>query len=110
MDGAPAVTRRKLGGGEVWYVGCHLQGDGWLALLRPVLADLGIRAMDGIPQGVEVCRRDGDGRVLTFVVNHNGKEETLELPGRFEDLLGQRTVEGRLALGPYGVAILDGEL
>jgi beta-galactosidase len=84
--------------------------DGWLALLRPVLAQLGVRVMDSIPVGVEVCRREGSGRVLTFVINHNGTEQTLDLPGRYEDLLGQRTVEGQLALGPYGVAILDGAL
>ena len=110
MDGAPAVTRRKLGKGEVWYVGCHLQADGWLALLRPVLEQLGIRAMDGIPQGVEVCRREGSNRVLTFVINHNGKVETLALPGRYKDLLAQRPVEGRLTLGPYAVAILEAAL
>ena len=110
MDGAPAVTRRKLDKGEVWYVGCHLQSEGWLALLRPVLEQLGIRVMDGVPAGLEVCRREGDGRVLTFVVNHNGEEAALALPGRFEDLLGQRPVEARLTLGPYAVAILDGAL
>ena len=75
-----------------------------------MLEQLGIRVMDGVPAGLEVCRREGEGRVLTFVVNHNGEEETLALPGRFEDLLGQRPVEARLALGPYAVAILDGAL
>jgi beta-galactosidase len=110
MDGAPAVTHRKVGRGDAWYVGCHLHADGWLALLRPLLEELGVRVVNGLPAGVEVCRREGDGRTLTFVLNHNGKEETLPLPGRFEDLLGRRTVEGALTLAPYGVAILDGRL
>jgi beta-galactosidase GanA len=56
-----------------------------------------------------VALRETDRRQLLFVLNHNPDEQTITLPAgrRYRELLGQREVEGNLALAGYDVRILE---
>jgi beta-galactosidase len=106
MDGRPAITRRAVGRGAVWYVGTLPAPADWQTLLRRILAGAGIGFRTDLPRGVEAARRAGGGRRLTFYLNHTGEAQTVSLPGRARDLLRGRAASGQLRLPPFGVAVL----
>ena len=108
MDGLPAMTRRRFGKGQVWYVGTLPTAPDWRTLLQTVLAEAGVGYRTDLPQGVEVARRAGKGKFLTFVLNHTGKPQCVNLSEPSLDLLTGRRGVGPLALDAYGVAVLDG--
>lgn len=107
MEGWPAVTFRPHGRGMVWYVGTLPGADGWTVLLRNLILPLaGVAFREDIPAGVEVARRSGQGRTLTFCLNHTASPQQLPLPGKAVDLLTGKPVSGLLKLAPYAVAVL----
>lgn len=71
-SGSPALTRRKTGAGEAWYLATRPGADFWEAFLADRCAEAGIRpAVDwGIPAGVSVRKRGG----AVFVLNFNDHE------------------------------------
>lgn len=100
LDGLPAVLRR----GRAWYVSTLPGPDALRTLLEGVAAGAGVRpVLEGLPAQVEAVRR-GD---LLFVLNHGSDPVTVEVPGEYRDLLGERQVTGSLELGRYGVAVLS---
>ncbi|UPZ28653.1 beta-galactosidase [Streptomyces sp. LRE541] len=100
LDGLPAVLRR----GRAWYVSTLPEPDALRTLLQGVAAGAGVRpVLEGLPAQVEAVRR-GD---LLFVLNHGRDPVTVEVPGEYRDLLGERQVTGSLELGRYGVAVLS---
>ncbi|MFD0308544.1 beta-galactosidase [Streptomyces sp. NPDC127119] len=100
LDGLPAVLRR----GRAWYVSTLPEPAALRELLEGVAAGAGVRpVLEGLPAQVEAVRR-GD---LLFVLNHGRDPVTVEVPGEYRDLLGERRVAGLLELGRYGVAVLS---
>jgi beta-galactosidase len=59
-----------------------------------------------VPEGIEVCRRVGEGRELYIVINHTPRPVEIGLPGNMRDILAAGET-GRLALPPRGVAMLQ---
>jgi beta-galactosidase len=105
--GSAAATIRKVGKGTVIYVGTYLGGAVGEALV-PELAKLaGLEpALPDLPTGIEVTRREGAGRVLWFVINHNEAAQTVRVPaGR--DLVGDRDVAGEITLPARSVAVIQ---
>jgi beta-galactosidase len=106
LAGSPAITLHRVGRGAVLYVGTYLTGATVEALI-PELAQLaGIEpAIEGVPAGVEVVRRESTDHMLWFVINHTEEACTVTVPeGR--DLVGDRDVAGPLELPARGVAVI----
>lgn len=105
--GSSAATMRPLGQGRVLYVGTYLNGAVGEALVPELARLAGVApALPDLPAGVEVSRREGAGRVLWFVINHNETPATVRVPaGR--DLVGDRDVAGALELPARGVAVVQ---
>ncbi len=108
FEGTPAVVRNRFGKGTVWYLGAFPDRDGWRELLKRVLAAAEVGFYAELPPGVEICRRAGKGRTLTFVINHSDEPRTVACAARTTDLLGGALANGTLTLGAYGVAVLAG--
>jgi len=117
LDRQPAMVARRLGRGSIAYLGT-LPDE---SLLRSILADsakdAGLSAKPTIPEGIEVCTRQGlnvDHRVV-IVINHGGKSQELTLTSAYIDLLQQATVRSSatrttLRIPPQGVAVLVPEV
>jgi beta-galactosidase len=107
MDGWPLLTFRARGKGGVWYLGTLPDAEGWKALLRTIiLPRAGVAFREDIPAGVELVRRSGHGRTLTFALNHTPTAQTISWKNVSLDLASGRKSNGTVALEPYGVAIL----
>jgi beta-galactosidase len=109
MDGWPAITRRKVGKGAVWYVGTLPSPADWRAILLPILAEAKVDFRTDLPEGVEVARRVGKGKDLTFVINHTALKQTVAVARPTVDLLTGKKVADRVELAPFATAILQGK-
>jgi beta-galactosidase len=106
--GTPAVVQTRCGNGRAIYVGTRLDQDGLRRLYDLVPALRG--GLDGSAarpsDGVERVPRRMPGQDYEFLVNHTDGEREVRLSGPGVDVLGDRRVDGTLALGRRGVAIV----
>src|SRR5208283_4790822 len=85
LDGQPAVITRRVGAGRITYVGAWLDDKtmnslaAWMVQVSP--------ALSAVPQGVEVCRRSGQGKDIFIVINHTTEAQTITLPRPMRDVL-----------------------
>lgn len=109
LAGAPAITRRPLGRGQVFYVGTYLTAD-FTAALMPLLARHGAlpSPLSTVP-GVEIVERaHPDGRRLHIVINQNENPVRVPAPdGARRELLADHPVvpSALLELAPNDVAL-----
>jgi beta-galactosidase len=106
--GRPAITEHRFGRGRALYVATCPEPALVTHLIGMLLDELGIAPPLEAPQGVEVTRREADGRSYTFVLNHNTVPVHVSLPAPMRDLLTGKTHEHSLILPPLEVAILEG--
>ncbi|MET7858116.1 beta-galactosidase [Streptomyces sp. NPDC005318] len=101
LDGLPAVLRKD----RAYYVSTLPEPKALRALLARAAAEAGAApVLAGLPEGVEAVRR-GE---LLFLLHHGRDNVTVPVPGAYVDLLTGKTVDGRVELGRYGVAVLRG--
>ncbi|MFJ9555605.1 beta-galactosidase [Nocardiopsis sp. NPDC101807] len=89
LDGFPAVTRRRYGAGEAWYVSARLSDRG-LGRVVSEAAGSGPFPEDGL----DVVRRVGPDGAWVFVTNHDDRSRRID--------------PARLGLGPDAVDLLSG--
>lgn len=112
-NGKPAITRRRLGGGAVYYVGCDLDDEALMSLCAWIVREAGISSVRRSllfhpPECVEavVRSRNAEGPQSLFLLNHSDDDVAVGLvtPGR--DLIRDESCTTVL-LEPYGVAVLE---
>ncbi|EJZ18000.1 Beta-galactosidase C-terminal domain, partial [Rhizobium sp. Pop5] len=108
-EGQPMATSRKLGKGQVVYLGAYLTPELTEALTERLFAPAGIEPLvGGLPAGVEVTMRMNDERRLLFVQNYTDQAATVGGVPAGRDLLDDgKPVAGRLELAGYGCAIVE---
>ncbi|GGH04710.1 beta-galactosidase [Silvibacterium dinghuense] len=106
LDGQPAVVARQVGKGTITYIGAWLEQPLLDKLTASILDDAGIKPLiPGVPEGVEVCERSGDGKRVLIFINHTTDTQQVSLPTGMRDLLhGGNT--SSVSLEKYGVAVL----
>jgi beta-galactosidase len=102
----PAVTRNSFGAGTAWYVSTQLDEGARDRLFAGAAAQAGAGpVIAGVPPGVEIVRRHGDGgRSWLFVLNHTSAAAVVEASG--VELLSGQPADGRLEVAPGAVAVL----
>lgn len=104
--GTPAVTRNRYGRGSAYYVGTRPETAYTEMLVESVCREAGVRPPLAAPEGVEAVRRVGEEGTFLFLLNHNVREEEVELPYAAEDLLGGAHYDDTILLEPLGVMVL----
>ena len=105
--GMPAVTRHNYGKGKLYYIGTCMEEDGIAKILSKVAEDAGANPVAGNGNGLEIVKRNGEGKSFYFVMNF--KDEELEIPEEFagkKDLLSGNAVEKGEKLPKFGVKIV----
>ncbi|MFT3886625.1 MAG: beta-galactosidase [Arachnia sp.] len=103
--GAPALTRRTVGEGVVYYLGACFSEELADRLLdfcdvRSPFADV-VEA----PPSVELAVRGGDGGRFLFLLNYPAHEARLTLNRPVVDLFTGETLSGEVVLSAYGVLV-----
>ena len=103
-----AVTHNKYGDGAAWYVGTILKEQVFYEdLLKRVADEANVVAPLSPPQGVEVVQRVGSEHRLLFLINHTDSKKLIEdIPENSRELVTEMSVENKLALDQFEVAIL----
>lgn len=107
LDSQPAAITRKVGKGQITYIGAWLNEQGmaegakWMTLISNVKPAFG-----PVPKGVEVDPRFGDNHTVFILVNVSQATQTISLPTKMEDVLNGGTVQS-VTLPNYGVAVLS---
>lgn len=111
LAGSPAIVRRALGRGQVFYVGAYLTAEFTAAALLPLLARHGaLPAPVSTTPGLEIVERVfPDGRRLRVLINQT--ETVLRAPapaGARRELLSGRDLapDAVLELAPHDVAVV----
>ncbi|MCI8506485.1 MAG: beta-galactosidase [Lachnospiraceae bacterium] len=66
-----AVTRKRYGGGAVYYLGCALDERITAEIMETILKDSGVEIIPS-DEGVEVAVRGGEEQQVRMWINHNG--------------------------------------
>ncbi|MFZ3561015.1 beta-galactosidase [Streptomyces sp. BH055] len=105
----PAITRHTYGDGTAWYVGTRLEPALLRDLLDRVRGEAGATpVLPNLPTAVQATVREGTGGRFLFLLNHGKDEATVALPAPMRDrLTADATPTTRIALPPYGVAVLE---
>jgi len=107
LDGVTAAATRPVGSGRITTIGAWLDAEAMWRLARWMVKTSGIKpAFRAVPEGVEVCRRVGEGKEAFIVVNHTAKAQHVALPRAMTNALTGRAAAKSLKLAPRGVAVL----
>jgi beta-galactosidase len=108
-EGQAAMTSRKVGKGNVIYLGTYLSDALVEVLADQVLAPAGIVPLIAdMPAGVEATIRESKDRRLLFILNTLGELASIGNFPAGKDLLGDGKVRGgKLSLPAYGCSIIE---
>ena len=112
LDGKPAAISRQVGKGSVTYIGFWPDTKLLKALIaNSVKAAAVTPFLTGVPEGVEVSERSGNGKTVLILINHNLTPEQVALPAGMKVLIGKSSSSvagsGSLMLEKYGIAVLQ---
>lgn len=103
LAGLPAITRRRVGTGEAWYVSARLV-RGFDGLVDAVVAASGVAPHLPVVAGVEAARRVAPDGSWLFLINHAA--DPAVVPARGVDLVTGRRADGTVDLGAGAVAVV----
>lgn len=106
LDGQPAMVGRSHGAGRIAYLGAWLDNA---AMTRVI--DWALQAADlpqvALPEGMELCRRTGDGRDVVILINHTRDARTCRLDRTYADILRGGSCGPEVAVAALGVVVLE---
>ncbi|MBI1983509.1 MAG: beta-galactosidase [Acidobacteria bacterium] len=103
--GKAAATIAKVGKGKVVYVGSLLEPRFYYDLAKRACEWAGVPTIQ-IPEGVDFAvRQDGDRKFL-FLLNFSPTVQSLNLPGRYQDVLSNGIFDGTINLRRLDLVIL----
>lgn len=106
-QGMPVLTRNGFGEGQAWYVASSPERAFVEGLVSHLCSERGIKPLLETPAGIEVTQRTTEDHRYTFLLNHHGEAQQLELSSfRGVDLLTGQEMAGTVTLPGYGVKIL----
>ena len=109
--GMPALTENSYGAGCCYYIAARTGEDFLQDFYRQIAGEANVLPLlESIPHGIGVAERVGEnGRKFLFISNFLPEENTVTLPGQWQDILIGKGVSGEIALGPRETLVLSRE-
>ncbi|MBM4144482.1 MAG: hypothetical protein FJ225_12970, partial [Lentisphaerae bacterium] len=108
LNGLAAVTRRRLGKGQVILLGTMPSNEDLQRLLLEVAGEAGVKPVAEASPNVLAVPRAGKAGKGMVVIEHEHKPGSLTLPRPMTDLLTGKRHTGVVELAPYSVMVLKG--
>ena len=110
LEGHAAAVTKPLGKGRISYLGALLDAPLMREAAKSMLEVAGVRPQVlAVPNGVEVCRRVGNGREVFIIINHTTQPVKIALPRPMTDVLGGGEIRDR-DLAPHGLVVVSAAL
>src|SRR6185312_4496283 len=107
LDGQPAAITRKVGNGQITYIGAWMDDAAMLKAAQWMTETSGVTPAFGpVPEGVDVYPREGEGKKVFILVNFDKTPQTVKLPSTMHNVLEDKDT-GTVSLDHYGVAVLQ---
>jgi len=107
LDGMPAITRKRVGKGQVIYVGTYLTEQVIEKIMPIWIAESGLKPLlSDAPSGVEVVVREIGIKKIWFFINHTDNQVCLKNSPKGINLITGVTTDGALMLERNGVAVI----
>lgn len=106
--GTGALFENSFGAGKAYYMGFEQEGELQKALVKTLIAELGLNAPMNITcdSGVCIRKREGDGENYYFVMNESDEEKNITLDKTYRNVLTGEAVSGKQTLPDCGFFIL----
>lgn len=105
--GMPALTRRALGLGRVWYYGAAYNEPVVDALIDEISLTSPIADWLEVPAEVELGIRSSEAASYVFLLNYSDHPVTIQVKQAVKELLTGARLENDVEMPPYGVMVLD---
>jgi beta-galactosidase len=105
-SGLPAMTMNTFGQGSAIYIGTTSHQPFYLDLVTWLRQLLGLVPLLRAPDTVEVSMREGNGRRVYFLLNHQNTPVRVPFYKPMFDYLTATTFSGHHDLPPHGVLVL----
>ena len=107
LDGKPAMITRQVGKGVITYIGFWPDAKLLADLTKGYVEEAGVAPLlAGVPEGVEVCERTGEGKTVLILINHTRASQQVTIPAGMKAIIGSAS-GGSITLGKYDVAVLQ---
>jgi beta-galactosidase GanA len=109
LNGLAAITRRRLGKGQVILLGTMPSVEDLQRLLLEIAGEAGVKPVAESSPNVLAVPRAGKAGKGMVLVEYERKPGRVELPGPMTDLLTGKRHNGTVELAPYAVMALKSE-
>ena len=107
LDQAPAITQRKVGRGQVNYIGGYILDGAINTIAASLLAMTKIAPIAVASEKVELIERKAGIKRFISVLNFGQADETITKLPKGKDLLSGQAGTGQLTLPALGVALIE---
>jgi len=106
--GVPALCKNIFGKGQVWYFGARPEQALLDRFTKYIAGEFNLKPVFASIEGIEATQRVKDGRVFTFVMNHNKTDTMIIIPDASSDLITDKVFSANenFLLPAAGVMIL----
>jgi len=105
IDKTPAVTKRKLDKGEVYYFACLPTKDILRSLFKDILSFLP-KEIECESERVEVIKTADRENEWYFIINKGKENTSIKLNVEMLDVLNRKTLSGIVQIEPMGYLVL----
>ena len=92
-NGLPAITRNRVGKGQVIYVGVGLDTESVAELVRWLCLESGVPQGDDRPDGISVYERVGNDQKFLFIINWSDHPHTMTVDEGWRDAFSAKPEE-----------------
>lgn len=108
--GSPALTKRTVGQGQVWYYGAAYNEPVVDALLDEIELSSPVGDLVEVSSEVELGIRSGKDKAYVFLLNYSDQQVPIKLKKQAKELLSGTTLQNEINMPAYGVFIFEIDL
>jgi beta-galactosidase len=105
-SGQPALCKKTLGKGTVYYLGACFSVEMVKAFLENTEKASPYQNIIQLPETVELAVRSDGNRNYFFILNYKGQDVNITLKHSFTELISGKVIDGNCNIAPYGVMVL----
>lgn len=105
FEGEPAISKNTFGQGTAYYFGVFGEPSFYDAFLGDIVDGLGVSRLQGLPEGVDLCRRVKNGAEYVFLINLRNEQKEVPVTDELVMLLGPSPEDGKIVLPAFEVGV-----